>query len=81
MGPLRDPGTCRWHFTKWSINKKFIFIILLWKKLQVFDYYVVAGLAGVGECGRGISVPLDCFGESRILHIAMVCPIVFIGWR
>lgn len=62
MGPLRDPGTCRWHFTKWSINKKFISIILLWGKFQVFDYCVVVGLAGVG----GVSVP-DCFGEPRVL--------------
>lgn len=77
MGPLRDPGTCRWHFTKWSINKKFISIILLWRKFQIFDYCVVVGLAGVGVfssrtvlVSRGYCHGVSCLGGPNCLHWA-----------
>lgn len=63
MGPLRDPGTCRWHFTKWSINKKFISIILCGGS---FKFLIIVLLSDWPVLG-GVSVP-DCLGEPNYLH-------------
>ena len=66
MGTLRDPGTCRWHFTKWSINKKFISIILCGGS---FKFLIIVLLSDWPVLG--------VFPSRTVL----VSPIIFIGGR